>query len=370
MARDGSKASTKVPTMPGVVPALKSLIPAHAPGSQGKSSGSNWRRAATSRSGAQGARYARIDRPIIIIGCNRSGTTLLFNTLSAHPQTWSLYVESQPTFHRHFPIDNEQGERVGKPAPPAVERNIRRELVDRAHSKEYFQRFPVLRHVPTKLFQRPVGRLYKRGPLRLVEKTPANSMRIPLLASLFPDARFIHLVRRGEDVVSSLMEGWKLWSKTGPGQWHYQNWHYLVPPGWRNWIDRPLQDICAFQWTESNRYALEDLRAVPRNRQLFVRHEDVLSDPRAEYARIMDFCELDSSPHFFRLIDGIDKRVFTTGGSTPRREKWRDLHGAELASVKHLIDPMNIRLYGGRQVDSPARRPSPAALSSAAPYLT
>jgi hypothetical protein len=41
--------------------------------------------------------------PIFIIGCNRSGITLLFRNLSEHPDFWSLYVEAQPTLHAHFP---------------------------------------------------------------------------------------------------------------------------------------------------------------------------------------------------------------------------------------------------------------------------
>ena len=46
----------------------------------------------------------RLEQPIIVLGCNRSGTTLLFNNLSAHPDTWSLYIESQDIFYRHHPI--------------------------------------------------------------------------------------------------------------------------------------------------------------------------------------------------------------------------------------------------------------------------
>jgi hypothetical protein len=37
--------------------------------------------------------------------------------------------------------------------------------------------------------------------------------------------------------------------------------------------------------------------------------------------------------------------VFTTGGSAPRREKWRDLHGAEIESVRHLLQPINALIY-------------------------
>ena len=66
-----------------------------------------------------------IDRPIFIIGCNRSGTTLLFRNLSEHPDLWSLYVEAQSVFHARFPVDPVAGERVDAPADLRGERGER-----------------------------------------------------------------------------------------------------------------------------------------------------------------------------------------------------------------------------------------------------
>lgn len=60
-----------------------------------------------------------LDRPIFIIGCNRSGTTLLHRTLSTHPDLWCdrLYDECQHVYHEHYPAHRELGERVREPAP-------------------------------------------------------------------------------------------------------------------------------------------------------------------------------------------------------------------------------------------------------------
>ncbi|MGH7658901.1 MAG: sulfotransferase family protein, partial [Gemmatimonadales bacterium] len=159
-------------------------------------------------------------QPIIILGCNRSGTTLLFNNLSAHPETWSLYIESQDIFYRHHPIDPDMGDRVTDPPDQDEEQDIERYFYAHGHNKEFFKDTAALGRISRKLLQRPVNPLYKRAPLRLVEKTPANTLRIPYLAALFPDAKWLFLVRRGEDVVSSLMEGWKNWSRTGDTPWN------------------------------------------------------------------------------------------------------------------------------------------------------
>lgn len=304
--------------------------------------------------GADPSPDPRFDRPVFVLGCNRSGTTVLFRTLSAHPAVWSVYQEAQEPFHRQYPIHPELGERVAEAPTAEAARAIRDALFAAAHNKERFRDVPGLGLLSPRCFQRPVRRLYRRPPLRFVEKTPANSLRVPLLAALFPDARFILLVRRGEDVVSSLMEGWKNWSRTGSGPWRFGKWHYLVPPGWQEYVGRSLQEICAFQWLESNRIALEDLAQVAPDRYLLVRHEELTEDPAAGYARVLEFCDLSPSRAFQRDLHTLVGRVFTNGGSAPRREKWRTLHEREIESVRHLFAPLHGRLYAD---------PPPAALS-------
>ena len=287
---------------------------------------------------------ARLPRPIFVIGCNRSGTTLLFNNLSAHPVTWSLYIEGQDVFYRHIPLHPDEGERVTETSDPTVAHAIRQELYTRAHNKEYFKDRALLRHIPRKMLQRPLGMLYKGRQIRLVEKTPANSLRIPLLNQVFPDARFLFLVRRGQDVVSSLMEGWKNWSRTG-SEWHYTKWHYLAPAGWQDYRDRPLQEICAFQWIQSTLEAWQAINRLAPDRFLLLRHEDLMTSPREEYGRILQFCELPASGYLDSLLEKIRGRVYTTGGSKPRPDKWREMHETEILSVGDRIDAVNPLFY-------------------------
>lgn len=287
----------------------------------------------------------RLSRPIFIIGCNRSGTTLLFNNLSYHPLTWSLYVEAQDVFHRHYPVDPEKGELVNEPPTTAVAEAIRHELYARSHNKEFFKDTPLLSSTPRKLLQRPLGRLYKPYSIRLVEKTPANSLRIPLLHSMFPDAKFLFLVRRGEDVVSSLMEGWKNWSNTVDNSWHYTKWHYLVPPRWQRFREKSLQEICAFQWAEATLTAWKDLNRLASRDFLLLKHEDLMAAPAEGYCRILEFCELPASRYLEKLLSAMPNRVYTTGGSSPRPQKWMQLHRAEIESVLHTIAPVNALFY-------------------------
>lgn len=287
----------------------------------------------------------RLDRPVFIIGCNRSGTTLMFRTMSDHPLVWSYYEELQGIYHEVSPVDPHRGERITEAPSLQAVHELKDALYEAAHNKEVFRDVPALRFLPRKLFQRPLNVLYKRPPIRFVEKTPANSLRVPLLAEVFPDARFIFLVRRAEAVISSLMEGWKFWSESPEEDWSYGEWHYLVPPGWQDWTDRKLEEICAFQWLEANRTAWEDLETCCPDRYVLVRHEEALAAPRGVYREVREFCELPASDYYDRQVARLDERTFTHHGSEPRKGKWRDLHGAEVESVRPMFQPLMDRLY-------------------------
>jgi len=286
-----------------------------------------------------------IIKPIIIIGCNRSGTTLLFRNLSSHPDLWSLYIESQEIFYKHYPIHPDMGDRIVELASESIKEDILLNFYNLVHNKEYFKEKPILKYIPLKLIQKPVNKLYKRAPVRIVEKTPANCFRIPFLLSLFPDAKFIFLIRRPEDVISSLMEGWKIWSNAHGSNWRFNKWHYLVPPGWRKMIGKKLEEICAFQWVESNKTAWEDLNKYCKNKFLFISHEYLIENPLEGYKTILDFCELEDSKYFQKIINKIDKRIYTTRGTKPMREKWKKLHYKEIQSVRHIFEPLYHELY-------------------------
>jgi hypothetical protein len=291
-----------------------------------------------------------IDRPIFIIGCNRSGTTLLFNTLASHPAVWSLYGEAQRLFHSRWPVHPAHGEQVTH-ATRGESADLREAFLLHAHNKEPLKDKPLLRHLPRKLFQRCTRHLYQPSAIRLLDKTPANCLRVPMLAQVFPDARFVFLVRRGEEVVSSLMEGWKNWTNRSP--WSFSRWHYLVPPNWQDYTGKELAAICAYQWIESTTRAWDDLRLYAPFQTLLVRYDDLLSNSGEEYERVRTFCDLPSS-RYFTSVARTPNRVFTTGGSAPRKDKWRDLHGAEILPLQASLDALNAQFFKSHLRDSPA----------------
>ena len=185
------------------------------------------------------------DRPVIILAAPRSGSTLLFETLSQAPDLWTVGGESHVFIEGLRPL-NPMGGQVdsnrleSKHATPAIVRQLRmrfaRYLRDR-QGREFF------RH-------------RDRSQLRFLEKTPKNALRQPFLEEVFPGALYIYLFRDPRQNISSMMEAWKgggwVTYPRLPG-WTGPPWSLLLPPGWQSLNGRSLAEICAYQWAETNR---------------------------------------------------------------------------------------------------------------------
>ncbi len=130
----------------------------------------------------------------------------------------------------------------------------------------------------------------------MLEKTPKNSLRVPFLARVFPEARFIYLYRDPRQVLSSMIEAWT----TGrfrtypqlPG-WTGAAWSLLLVPGWRELIGRPLHEIVAAQWNAATRLLIDDLEALPAQRLTIARYDALVADPAAEIRRLCAATGLD-----------------------------------------------------------------------------
>ena len=62
-----------------------------------------------------------------------------------------------------------------------------------------------------------------------------------------------------------------------------------MPPGWQALRGLPLEEIAAYQWDRTNRIVLEDLQALPRERWIPVRYEQLLADPAKTMRRLCEF---------------------------------------------------------------------------------
>ncbi len=121
-------------------------------------------------------------KPILIVGCPRSGTTLLLQALLRSGELRSVQGEGHILWDEfHHPRDR------GWDSDALGAGDLTR------REREY-----VFRAI----------RMLVRGR-RFVDKTPESCLRIGYLDALFPDATFVFLRRRAADNVNSLLEAWR-----------------------------------------------------------------------------------------------------------------------------------------------------------------
>lgn len=121
---------------------------------------------------------------------------------------------------------------------------------------------------------------------------------LPLLAEVFPQARFIWLLRSGVDVVASLVG--RGWYAEIPGSfqeqnfaWWWKNWRVrgdrTNPPA-AGWADMGQFEKCAWYWAHVNATIESSLDKFPEERVLRIRLEDI----ERESDRIISFCGVES----------------------------------------------------------------------------
>ncbi len=256
------------------------------------------------------ARHRLLEKPTFIVSAPRAGSTLLFETLAASARVATLGGEA------HWLIEDNPELRPGAPGvdsnrllaeqcSPAIAGQIIARIVARA--------------------QRPDGApAGADAPLRFLEKTPKNSLRIPFLNQLFPDARFIFLWRDPRQNLSSIIEAWR------SGKWQTYNrlegfegpWSLLLPPGWQALRGKPLEDIAAFQWDRSNRMILEDLAALAPERWSVVNYDKLVGAPLPSVRRLCDFIGIEMDARLLeRASAPLPWSRYTQ--TAPAADKWR-----------------------------------------------
>jgi hypothetical protein len=265
------------------------------------------------------------DRPIFIVSPPRSGSTLLFETLADAPGLVTVggeshrLMESIPALNpaNHGWSSNRMTAAEAMPDTSALLRaRFRAALRDRDGSPA------------------PPGRV------RMLEKTPKNALRIPFLAAVFPEARFIYLHRDPAATLASMMEGWTIKSfRTYPNLpgWTGLDWSFLLTPDWRNLIGAPLNDVVAAQWATTTRIVLDDLASLPADRWRVSRYEAFLAAPQAEITRLCG--ELDIA---WDRILGDRLPIARHTVSAPEPDKWR-MREVEVSAVLPLVTAQNER---------------------------
>ena len=199
-------------------------------------------------------------RWIFILGCYNSGTTLLKDILTAHPQIAALPGEGV-RFTDALPRPEDFGwnrmwcrclDRIR--LQPGEDMEGRVERIKRQWSILY-----------------PSGRPY------LLEKSVANAARSPFLQTYFRPAYFIYLVRNGYAVAEGIRR------KANPARYNNRDYPSNYPIS-----------LCAEQWIATDRVLTEDRSQLERF--ACVRYEELTAAPDETVRALTDFLELDPLP--------------------------------------------------------------------------
>jgi Sulfotransferase family len=213
-----------------------------------------------------------------ILGRGRSGTTLLRMMFDSHPEM-AIPQES------HF-IVNLSKERDRYETPDGFRNDLfLRDLTDhwafpRWRLPEDEVRSAVL-SASIQDFPEAIRRVYElyaqdRGKRRYGDKTPSYVIHIPILASLFSEARFIHLIRDGRDVALSYLD-----MDFGPSS----------------------VAEAAIQWRRFVERGRSAGRRLGPERYREVRYEDLLEDPEGRLRDLCAFVELQPDPAMLRYYE-------------------------------------------------------------------
>ena len=264
-------------------------------------------------------------RPILVIGCPRSGTSALLQAFLRSDELRSVQAEGHILWDPFHPKSARESDALG--AADVTERE-----------REYV-------YLAIRVFTR--GR-------RFVDKTPENCLRIPYLDALFPDARFVFLRRRAADNVNSLIEGWRARPRfvtyrlperlDGLGPLSGNIWSFVLVPDWRDLLHAPLEEICARQYVACNEAVLEARERMDPARWLDVAYEDLVSSPLDELRRLFDGLGLAFSPQVESFARTLTERPARTAITPPKPEKWREQNPEEVERILPVVRETERRL--------------------------
>lgn len=266
------------------------------------------------------------DRPIFLLSSPRSGSTLLFETLRKAPRAYSIGGES------HALIETVPGLH---PAQRGWSSNrLTAADLTPAIAAELAHRFRFNLH------DRDGQPAPAAASVRMIEKTPKNSLRVPFFHTLFPDAVFVFLYRDWRQTLASMIDAWTSGRFATyprlPG-WTPPAWSLLLVPGWEMLRGLPLPEIVARQWSTTLDLLLDDLEALPASTIAALDYDDLIATPDITIRALSSAVGLDWDVSLGRTLP-----LSPTTLTTPDAQKWRR-HERDLAAIEPLVAATDTR---------------------------
>jgi uncharacterized protein (TIGR03032 family) len=226
-----------------------------------------------------------IERPVFIVAPPRSGGTALFRSLAKAPGVFRAAADGAGVLDGIFELDPANREwdsnrLTGADVEPRAVEELRSRLKATLIDSEG---------------NRPG---IDASGLRWVDGVPRNALRVPFLAAIAPDARFVYIHRDPVETVPAMLRLWESGNRVAYPElpdWEGPDWSGPLVPGWRELSGKPLPEIVVAQWARVTGTVLTDLEALPPERWAVADFHSLLNDPKAEVERICEFVELEAT---------------------------------------------------------------------------
>jgi hypothetical protein len=309
---------------------------------------------------------AASDSFVFIVGSPRSGTTVLGEILDKHEKISQWY---EPYFvwdryFRRFPHD----ERTAEDATPKVCQQVYTDFLRYQN---------------------------KTGSQIVVDKSPRNSLKIPFIRKIFPQARFIHILRDGRDVTLSINKEWMrrksiandpqkankfnyknafivvgkwlqrqpffldktkaLWFETH-GHLFNKNehlnrlrWHGDVGwgPRFKGWekfyYEKSTLQFNALQWVKCVEAIHKSWSIIPVKQKIEIRYEDLIARDKQTIKDILNFLNLKAKESFWKSIPKLKFNNFN---------KWKiEFTQEQINEIRPILTPTLIELEYDNNID-------------------
>jgi len=216
--------------------------------------------------------FLQPQNPIFIVGCPRSGTTVLTVQLGRHPDIvttpetsfFELITHFWPIVLRKQPVSNKNVDKIFKiPRFRKLNLNLNEvkqllDNTDRSHRSFFCVLMECFRNQSGKSFW--------------CEKTPRHLYHVKKILEFFPNAKIIHIVRDGRDVANSLRKVY----------WRESN---LLTQ--------------AHEWVLNAKIGLALNKRLPKERFLTIFYEDLLTTPEDVLSVTCKFIGVKYYPFLF-----------------------------------------------------------------------
>jgi hypothetical protein len=246
------------------------------------------------------------ESPVFIIGCSRSGTTLVYKTFSESDELASLQRETHDFWASLHPLEERNWASHALNADDAGEED---------------------RQIVTRYFYSATG------CRRFVDKNNQNGLCINYLRALFPDAHFVFVKRSPGDNINSLIEGWarpdefSTWADGLPvevsvDEGRYTRWCFFLADGWRDYLTASIEEVCAYQYRAMNQAILDARSLVDSAQWTEIRYEELLRDPVRGFRCAFEDCGLEFGPKLEVHCQDVLSRPYNAFFEI-REDKWK-----------------------------------------------